>query len=219
MVGCLARSFRSPRMRTGGLASDPEQLRTAIDFASNWEIRGGVWRYGIELTKALVRLLPRGCVEVPCYDRLPPERMEELASTRASIIRGPAVYYDLLDSLSRRRGRFVAWNKALPWMYTDGMRRRLFQLSIREADVYHATFTCRGIPRNGITVGSIQDLIPILYPEDSSLSAEKLLNMIESHRRWSQIVLVPSEATARDLINHLNFPKDRLRLVHYGINT
>ena len=56
-------------------AVPPNPLLCALDFASNWEIRGGVWRYGIELTRALVSLLGPEAVLLPVYDRLPDERL------------------------------------------------------------------------------------------------------------------------------------------------
>lgn len=201
-------------------AASPNPLTCALDFASNWEIRGGVWRYGIELTRALVRLLGSEAVLLPVYDRLPDERLAELASTGGTIQKdGWHTSYDRLGGLSKRRGRYIPWKAVLPWVYRPWMKQYLFRSALKQANVCHAVFSCRGTPQQGVTVGTIHDLIPLLHHEAAGFSKELFLNMIEDHRRWAMLVIVPSEATKSDLVNQLNYPVNQIRVVYHGIDT
>lgn len=201
-------------------AASPNPLHCALDFASNWEVRGGVWRYGMELTKALVELLGPNAVAVPCYDRLPAARIEEIQHTQARVQSdGIHTRYDRLEAMRTRRGRFVPWNKVLPWVYGRGLKHALFRNGLGDAAVYHAIFTCRGTPKKGVTVGTIHDLIPLLHAEGSGFGKERFLKIVEEHRRWATMIIVPSEATKRDLIEHLHFPVDQVRVVYHGIDT
>ncbi|MFT3883487.1 MAG: glycosyltransferase family 1 protein [Gemmatales bacterium] len=201
-------------------AASPNPLLCALDFASNWEIRGGVWRYGIELTRALVKLLGPEAVLLPVYDRLPPERLEEVAQTGGKLIAdGWHTRYDRLEAMAQRNGRFIPWKTVLPLVYGPKMKQRLFRSALGQANVCHAIFTCRGTPKHGVTVGTIHDLIPLLHETGAGFSKERFLSMIEDHRRWATLVIVPSEATKSDLIKHLNYPADQIRVVYHGIDT
>lgn len=202
-------------------ASTP--VRCAIDFASNWEVRGGVWRYGLELTRALAAHVlenrPGSSVRVPCYDRLPPERHDELVALGVPVTADwVSTRYDYLDSLTRRRGRVVAWNRIMPVVYPTQVRDLVFRRGLGNANVYHAIFACRGALRGGATVGTIHDAIPLLHTAGASLARDRFVAMVEDHRRWADCVIVPSEATKRDLIEHLSFPEERLHVVYHGID-
>ncbi len=197
----------------------PALRRVAIDFASNWEIRGGVWRYGMELTRALVELIGPERVVVPVYDRLPTPSLRELQRTNAAIIDGPLVSrLDRFDAMSRRNGRLVPWRKVLPLLYRPALRQRLFRAGLDGADVCHSLFFARGRPRHGVTVGTIHDLIPWLNYPDSPKSRIWMERLIAGHRTWSDLVIVPSRATRDALVEHGNFPADRVRVVHHGID-
>jgi len=69
-----------------------------------------------------------------------------------------------------------------------------------------------------VTVGTIHDLIPLLHAEGSSLQKDRFLKLVEDHRRFARLVIVPSQATKRDLIEHLQFPQERIRVVYHGID-
>jgi alpha-1,3-rhamnosyl/mannosyltransferase len=158
-------------------------------------------------------------VSVPCYDRLPPARRDELLSLGVPITANWASSrYDYLDSLSQRQGRLVAWNRIMPVVYPSWVRQLLFQHGLGDANVYHAIFACRGGVRRGVTVGTIHDAIPLLHAEGSSLARSRFVEMVDDHRTWAERVIVPSEATRRDLVDHLSFPGDRLRVVYHGID-
>ncbi len=198
----------------------------AVDFASNWEVRGGVWRYGIELSRALVQQYESEgharSVYLPCYDRLPAERLAELDGTGAVVINDAwCSRYDYLESLRRKNGRIVPWKTVLPWVYGDRIRRRLLRRGLRDAHVCHAVLGCRGVPRDGVTVGTIHDLIPLLHADGAtlSISPDQFVSMVNDHRRWSALVIVPSMATKRELVEHLRYPEDRIRVVYHGIDT
>jgi glycosyltransferase involved in cell wall biosynthesis len=193
--------------------------KVAVDFASNWEIRGGVWRYGMELSRALVRLLGADRVVIPVYDRLSKATFAELHRSGALVHSRPLISrYDRLQAMLRQRGRLIPWNSLLPLLYPPSFRERLFRAGLADADVYHAIFTCRGRPRRGVTVGTIHDLIPwINYPE-SVKGREWMQSLVAGHRRWAELVIVPSNATREVLIGHADFPADRVRVVHHGID-
>lgn len=194
-------------------------LRLALDFASNWEIRGGVWRYGIELARALVKLVGAEHVTLPCFDHLPAERMTELQATGAKVVATTwSQRFDHLDALRTRNGRFIPWKRVLPWVYSPQRRQRLLQSTLGDAQVYHALLSCRGQPRAGATVGTIHDLIPLLHAEAAGFAKERFLAMVEDHRRWAERVIVPSQATMNDLVEHLQFPAERIRVVYHGID-
>jgi glycosyltransferase involved in cell wall biosynthesis len=199
------------------IAATPRTV--AVDFASNWEIRGGVWRYGIELTRALVRLLGSGHVVVPVYDRLPQSFLDELRGTEAKVSPSTlASRYDRLDAMTRKNGRVVPWKSVLPLIYRPALRQQLFRSGLDGAEVYHALFACRGRPRRGVTVGTIHDLIPWLNYPDSPKNKAWMQGLIAGHREWAELVITPSAATRDALVGHGGFPADRVRVVHHGID-
>ncbi|HMO34620.1 MAG TPA: glycosyltransferase family 1 protein [Gemmatales bacterium] len=194
-------------------------MRCSLDYASNWEIRGGVWRYGVELSKALVDWLGPEYVSLPCFDILPEERLQELKATGAKVANnGIYRYYDRLQSMQQRNGRFIPWKKVLPWFYGPHLQNRLFQKGVGKAQVYHALFTCRGKPACGVTVGTIHDLIPLLHAKDAGFEKERFLSILEDFRRWATLIIVPSQATRDDLAKHGWFPSEKIRVVYHGID-
>ena len=195
------------------------RLDLAIDFASNWEVRGGVWRYGIELARAMVATLGREHVILPVYDRLPEGRLIELVDTQADVqVSVPAIWFDRLDAMRARNGRFIPWKAILALAYRPGARARVFRSALGPANVYHAVMACRGRPRNGATVSTIHDLTPLHVVTDSSIPKDKLLGWIADHRRLADLVIVPSAAVRDDLVNQIGFPAAKLRVVHHGID-
>lgn len=193
-------------------------LKVALDYASNWEIRGGVWRYGVELSRALTNILPPDHVLVPCYDRLPDDSLRELHATGARVLTGLFSHYDRLIAMASRNGRIVPWRRLLKPVNTPAVRELLFQNGLDGADVCHAIFTCRGTPANGVSIGTVHDVIPLLHPDGSDLTAKVLLEVLEAQKRTSELVIVPSEATKRDIINHCGFAPERIRVIYHGIN-
>ena len=194
-------------------------MRIAFDIASNWESRGGVWRYGLELARALGQLLPTGSVRIPCFDLLPPERLAELRATGASVGNNPVLRrVDRLDAMSKTTGRFVPWSRVLPAVYRPWMRDRLIASGLGACDLYHGVYACRGRPRGAAVVGTIQDMLPVVYPELCGISPEFQHRMVETHRRWADLVIVPSAATRDDVTRLTRIPADRIRTVHHGID-
>ncbi len=196
------------------------RLTVALDFASNWEVRGGVWRYGIELARGIAKILGHEHVILPVYDRLPEACLAELNDTRATLrASAPARLFDRLDAMRSRNGRYVPWKSILAVAYRPEFRTRLFRSVLGSADVYHAVMTCRGRPKHGTTVSTIHDLTPLHIAADSSISKATLLGWIADHRRWADLVIVPSAAVRDDLISQIGFPAEQIRVVHHGIDT
>ena len=210
---------RTTAASTGKLDLPAGARAVALDFASSWEDRGGIWRYGIELARALVAILDTEQVIIPVYDRLPESQVAELTTTKAQV--SSSVFsssYDRLESLQFQKGRFISWKAILPLIYRPTVRRHLFRSALRGAGVYHAMFECRGQPRRGVTVGTIHDLIPWVNHPVTDAGSQRMQRMAADHRRWAELVIVPSAATRDDLINHAGFPEERVRVVHHGID-
>ncbi len=121
--------------------------------------------------------------------------------------------------MSQRSGRFINWKRVLPWVYGPKLRQKLFRSGLGTVQVCHAIFTARGVPKDGVNVGTIHDLIPYLHPSDAGFTKERFVRMIDDHRRWSRLVIVPSHATKAELIRHLDYPEEQIRVVYHGIDT
>jgi len=85
------------------------------------------------------------------------------------------------------------------------------------ADIFHtpAGFLPRG--RRTRTVITIHDVAPVLWPEWMPPREYRwFLSMLRS-ARWADALIADSEATKRDLIEHLGFPADRIYTVYLGV--
>ncbi len=194
-------------------------MRISFDIASSWESRGGVWRYGLELARALGALLPAGSVRVPCFDCLPPERLAELRATGATVRNNPVLrHVDRLDAMATVNGRFVPWSRVLPAVYRPWLRDRLIATGLGACDVYHGVYNYRGRPRGAAVVGTVQDMLPIVYPELCMFSPEAYLQKVETHGREADLIIVPSAATRDDVVRLTRIPAERLRVIHHGID-
>lgn len=194
-------------------------MRVSLDFASSWDPRGGVWRYGIELARALAAHLPRGAVRVPCFDHLPRDRLTEIRATGASVRQDPVISrVDRLDSMIRGNGRIVPWGKVLPLVYRPWIRDRLITTGLGACEVYHGVFTCRTRPSGAAVVGTIHDMLPVVYPELCGLTPAFHWRVVETHRRCADLIIVPSVASREDVIRLAPIAPERVRVVYHGID-
>jgi glycosyltransferase involved in cell wall biosynthesis len=191
----------------------------ALDFTRQWEGRGGVWRYGISLARALAKLLPDGAVRIPCFDRLPPDRVEELRATGAAVAADNLhVCLDRLESLATRRGRYLPWDRFLPPLLSSGVRQWLVRSGIGRVDVCHSLFSARQAGRGMCRVATIHDLIPVLFPSDSVVAPDRFRKILEVHLHGSDAIIVPSHATKRDLVELFPAHVERIHVVQHGID-
>jgi alpha-1,3-rhamnosyl/mannosyltransferase len=74
----------------------------------------------------------------------------------------------------------------------------------RHADLYHSAYVAMPYAPLTPTVLTVYDLIPLLYPEQSSGRARRLAGLLNRLAlRAARVVLAISEATRRDYIHHL----------------
>lgn len=193
--------------------------RIALDFAGHWEARSGVWRYGVALARALVRFGHCDAIRIPCFDRLPESSVQELAATGAEVIaRGPQKRLDQFESMARRSGRFVPWNRVLPFLLDHGLRKTMLRRGLGDTDVYHSLSLLRNHVRCARVVATVLDLIPLTAPHLSSTPTDRFVRDLERCRRECDVVIVPSHATKADLIETAGFAPSQVRVVYLGID-
>ncbi len=193
--------------------------RVTLDFTREWEGRGGVWRYGISLARSLVKLLPPGAIRIPCFDLLPPERVSELRATGATVAaRNLYACLDRLESLATRKGRYLPWDRILPPLLSSGLRQWLVRSGVGRVDLYHTLFSAHHNGGGTCRVATIHDLIPLFFPNDSVVAAEKFRNMLDVHLDESDAIIVPSQATKRNVVSLFPTSAERIHVVRHGID-
>lgn len=117
--------------------------------------------------------------------------------------------------------RFPSRLFGTPWfaraLGSGGRRLALADRLTGGADIFHtpAGFLLPG--RRTRTVITIHDVAPVLWPEWMPPREYRwFLTMLHS-ARWADAIIADSEATKRDLIEHLGFPEDRIRTVYLGV--
>lgn len=194
-------------------------MRVAVDFTGAASPRGGTWRYGVELARALARELPPRAVRVTMFEPLADDLLAEVRATGAALRTGPVIsQVDVLDGMSRRSGRLVPWSKVLPLVYRPWVRRGLISRAVAGCDVYHAVTVCRARPRCKAVVGTVHDLIPVLYPGSALMSAATHAALVDGFHRRADLIHVPSAAVRDDVVRLTPIPADRVRVVHHGLD-
>jgi alpha-1,3-rhamnosyl/mannosyltransferase len=195
-------------------------MNIALDFASDWDYRGGVWRQGLSLATALVQILPPGSVSIPCFDRIPDAHLRELEQTGASVrADGPQRYLDRLEALARSKA--AGGLRIKPWLARKLMgnftRQWLLRRGVPETAVLHSLYSARSrncrIPR----VGTIHDMI-LLMPGYPAPAVAQFRETIESYRQDRSLVIVPSQTTLRDLVNQVEIPPSQVRVIYHGVD-
>ncbi len=92
-------------------------------------------------------------------------------------------------------------------------------------DVFHALHSSLPVAYRGAAVMSVHDIIPLLSPWSfgrsgmrNTVSSAYLSMLVQTGVRKSAAVIVSSEHTKRDMIEHLGTDPSRLRVVYLGID-
>jgi glycosyltransferase involved in cell wall biosynthesis len=196
-------------------------MKIAIDVSADWDYRGGIWRYGLSLAAALVKITQPGSVVLPCYDSLPQDIVTELARTGAEVAAtGVQTWHDRLGNLAvaRTRKRLPLKKLIARILQTTPLPRVLLRHGLRGADVLHTVLVPRTRLRGVAQVATIHDIIPLLLPGYSPDYVDHFRGMIDAFRNSGCLVIAASEATRRDLTEFGGFESQRIRVVHDGVD-
>jgi len=139
----------------------------------------------------------------------------------------------LLDSLAAMKPDGVrARPLFLPGAPTRGLRRVLkrlpFAYSLADAGraavlwrerptVYHETNHAAPLFR-GPVVLTVHDLSTVLYPQTQEPARARHFARKLRSARFAERVIVPTEAIAREVVEHLAVPRERVRVIHHGVD-
>lgn len=85
-------------------------------------------------------------------------------------------------------------------------------------DVFHNTMTTTAVPARAPTVVTIHDLFPELYPAHAKPTGRLFRkSLVGQARRRADAVIADSEATKRDVVEHLGVPARRVHTVHLAL--
>jgi glycosyltransferase involved in cell wall biosynthesis len=137
--------------------------------------------------------------------------LEALESTRPDGIRARPLF---LPSAKARtlRGLF----KRLPYAYPLADAARAAVLRRERPTVYHET-NHAAPPFRGPVVVTVHDLSTILYPRTQEPARVRYFSRKLRRARTAARVIVPTEAIAREVAQHLDVPRDRIRVIHHGV--
>lgn len=173
------------------------RLRLTLDAMPLLAERTGIGRYTDQLAQAL---LARDDVELTLAVATRPGRAS------AEDVR--ARYGPLGARVSRTLvpGRLLqaAWHLA---------NRPLAETSFGEADVFHSPNFIAPPSRRAAVVTTVHDLSPIRFPEWHPPKRRAIARALPGSMARTDLVLADSEATARDVREHLAVPAERIRVV------
>jgi alpha-1,3-rhamnosyl/mannosyltransferase len=164
-------------------------LEVGINAAPLAAPRTGVGRYIAGLLDALETLRPEGVRARPLF------------------VPGPA-----------QRGLRNAIKK-LPFAYGMAEAQRAAVLLRERPSVYHETNHAAPIFR-GPVVLTIHDLSTVLHPQTQEPArARHFAKALLSRAREAARVIVPTEAIAREAVEHLGVERARVRVIHHGVDS
>ncbi len=153
----------------------------------------GIGRYVVNLARAMVSLLGPGERLTLLRDPTQPAPwdLSALAGERVQVVDVPLSPFSLRQQ----------W--AVPRL-----------LARRGADLYHSPYYLMPYRPGVPTVLTVHDLIPLLFPRQSTLQARLLFRWTTALAlRTARQVIAVSEATLRDLQRHFHIPADRVSVV------
>lgn len=183
-------------------AADDGHLRIAVDYTAAIHQRAGIGRYVRELARALAISLPAGWGT--------PLRLFVAGARGIRLPPAPAGCLYATSSLSERMHARLWHRLRLPLPV---------ELWTGRLHLFHATdFALPPTLPIAQTVLTVHDLAFERYPQDTMPGMLRYLHRVVPRSvRRADCVIVPSEATRRDLINLYGAPSHKVRLVYPGV--
>jgi glycosyltransferase involved in cell wall biosynthesis len=107
--------------------------------------------------------------------------------------------------------------KRLPFAYSLADAVRAAVLWRERPTVYHETNHAAPLFR-GPVVLTIHDLSTVLYPHTQEPARARHFARKLRSARLADRVIVPTEAIAREVVQHLAVPRERVRVIHHGVD-
>jgi glycosyltransferase involved in cell wall biosynthesis len=107
--------------------------------------------------------------------------------------------------------------KRLPFAYPLADAARAAVLRRERPSVYHET-NHAAPPFRGPVVLTVHDLSTILYPRSQEPARTRHFARKLRRARFAARVIVPTEAIAREVVEHLQVARDRVRVIHHGVD-
>jgi glycosyltransferase involved in cell wall biosynthesis len=107
--------------------------------------------------------------------------------------------------------------KRLPFAYPLADAARAAILLRERPTVYHET-NHAAPPFRGPVVLTVHDLSTLLYPRTQEPARARHFAKKLRRSRSAARVIVPTEAIAREVVRHLGVSRDRLRVIHHGVD-
>ena len=115
-----------------------------------------------------------------------------------------------LAVLPYARGLRSLWSRA-GWPPVERLAGRL--------DVFHFSDWMYPAQRGGLRATTIHDLVPLRFPEWTEPQTRRMHGAkYENARRTCGLVVANSEFTARDIVERLGVPEERVRIAYPGID-
>ncbi|CEG11088.1 Mannosyltransferase [groundwater metagenome] len=122
-----------------------------------------------------------------------------------------------MNSLNFPVGRTLSRNLSLYFLYTIYLKLKIKNDAIKHITTQKNAFVLNVInPEKSIV--TCHDIIPHMFNEFSGVRRFLFDLSVKGMRKADKIIAV-SESTKRDLINYLNFPEDKIKVVYESINT
>lgn len=139
--------------------------------------------------------------------------LDALAAAKSDNLRARPLF--LPGAPARRMRTFI---KRLPFAYSLAEAGRAAVLWRERPSVYHET-NHAAPPFRGPVVVTVHDLSTLLHPgTQESARARHFARRLRSLRALAQRVIVPTEAIAREVVEHLGVGPDRVRVIHHGVD-
>ncbi len=174
-------------------------MRIGIDARGAMKVTDGIGRYAAELLREYARR----------------DDAHEFVVLKNPLTHMSFVYDERFREIVVREGRFdIRGQITLP--------RLLAPLHL---DVFHALHFSLPVAYRGPAVMTVHDILPLLSPWSfgrgglrNTVSSAYLSLLVRAGVRKSTAVIVSSEHTRRDMIEHLGTDPSRLRMVYLGID-
>jgi len=139
--------------------------------------------------------------------------LDALSAAKSDSLRARPLF--LPGAPARRMRTFI---KRLPFAYSLAEAGRAAVLWRERPSVYHET-NHAAPPFRGPVVVTVHDLSTLLHPGTQERArARHFAKKLRSLRALAQRVIVPTEAIAREVVEHLGVGPDRVRVIHHGVD-